>query len=275
MSEQHGTGTTTSSRPATACGQPAAAASCAGRRTARAPSLRPPTVCRSITRGSLLGMPDGSLWAAGKLLGRAYYAGWRRPGRGCASTPSLRACLSASHPALMLDSDGSVWIASLVHLAADLSLSTATVWRPVELPSDDPLLRELERSEITSMLRGQDGARRGWASTTTASCAWTAKHGRTSEPNRAFRRNGIGRLLEDRSGVLWAAAGEARALALRTRDGPLAGCRVAPRPDEPVYSIAQLPDGSLWASGNDSIMAAARTAAGNGSSVATRDDGID
>ena len=63
----------------------------------------------------------------------------------------------------------------------------------------------------------------------------------------------IGRLLEDRSGVLWAAAGEGGLLRFAPETGRWQGVEL-PRPDEPVYSIAELPDGSLWASGNDSIV---------------------
>jgi ligand-binding sensor domain-containing protein len=53
--------------------------------------------------------------------------------------------------------------------------------------------------------------------------------------------------------VLWAAAGEGGLLRFAPETGRWQGVEL-PRPDEPVYWIAQLPDASLWASGNNAIV---------------------
>ena len=89
----------------------AAAASCAGRRTARAPSLRPPMVCRSTTRRPCSLCPTAA-YGQRELTRAAHIrrtaTAWARFGL----TPSLRVFLFSRFPAFMLDNDGSIWTSS-------------------------------------------------------------------------------------------------------------------------------------------------------------------
>ena len=169
----------------------------------------------------------------------------------------------------MLDGDGSVWIASS-YAPQPIYRFDGAVWRPVDLPTDDPVVQDLAL-EITSMLRGQDGA--FWLGLNQDGILrldddiWT--HFGTEQ---GVPEEGIGRLLEDRSGVLWAAAGEGGLLRFASETGRWQRVEL-PRPDEPVYWIAQLPDDSLWASGYDSIVAST-DGGGRWAPVATGDDGI-
>ena len=125
----------------------------------------------------------------------------------------------------MLDSDGSVWIASS-YAPQPIYRFDGTVWRPLDLPSDDPVLKDLAL-QITSMLRGQDGAL--WLGLSRDGIlrlydgkTWTHFGAEQGVPEKS-----IGRLFEDRSGVLWAAAGEGGLLRFAPDDGPLAGRRAA------------------------------------------------
>ena len=116
---------------------------------------------------ALLPMPDGTFWAAGD------YAAAHIPlvgdGLGEIRTYAEPDGLPlGQNPTFMLDGDGSVWIASS-YTSQPIYRFDGAVWRPVELPSDDPVVQGLAL-EITSMLRGKM-ARSGWASAETASCA--------------------------------------------------------------------------------------------------------
>ena len=217
---------------------------------------------------ALLPMPDGSLWAAG-----AYAAAHIRPdsdGLGQVRTYAEPEGLPLSEsPAFMLDSDGSIWISSF-YSSQPIYRFDGKVWRPPELPTGDPALKDLSL-HITSMLRGKDGAL--WLGLDRDGIlrfdgkAWTHFGAEQGVPEKS-----IGRLLEDRSGVLWAAAGEAGLLRFESATGRWQGVEL-PRPDAPVFSIAQLPDDSLWASGDNFIL---RSTDGGGQwdNVATREDGI-
>ena len=217
---------------------------------------------------ALLPMPDGSLWAAGN-----YAAAHITPdGEGLGEVrvyAEPEGLPLGESPAFMLDGDGSVWIASS-YAPQPIYRFDGAVWRPVDLPTDDPVVQDLAL-EITSMLRGQDGA--FWLGLNRDGILrldddiWT--HFGTEE---GVPEEGIGRLLEDRSGVLWAAAGEGGLLRFASETGRWQRVEL-PRPDEPVYWIAQLPDDSLWASGYDSIVAST-DGGGRWAPVATRDDGL-
>ena len=104
---------------------------------------------------ALLPMPDGSLWAAGN-----YAAAHITPagdGLGQVRTYAEPDGLPLGEsPTFMRDNDGSVWIASS-YAPQPIYRFDGTVWRPVELPSDDPVLKDLA-IEITCMLHGRDGA---------------------------------------------------------------------------------------------------------------------
>ena len=198
---------------------------------------------------ALLAMPDGSLWAAAN-----YAAAHITPdGDGLGQVrvyAEPEGLPLGESPAFMLDSDGSVWIASF-YASQPIYRFDGAVWRPPELPIDDPMLKDLAL-EITSMLRGQDGSL--WLGLSRDGIlrldddTWTHFGTEQGVPG-----NDIRRLFEDRSGVLWAAAGEGGLLRLAPETGRWQGVEL-PRPDEPVYWIAQLPDGSLWASGNNAIV---------------------
>ena len=214
-------------------------------------------------------MPDGTFWAAGDYA--AAHITLAGDGLGEVRTYAEPEGLPlGQYPTFMLDGDGSVWIASS-YTSQPIYRFDGAVWRPVELPSDDPVLQDLTL-DITSMLRGQDGAL--WLGLSRDGIlrldgkTWTHFGTEQGVPG-----NEIGRLFEDRSGVLWAAAGEAGLLRFAPETGRWQGVEL-PRPDEPVFWIAQLPDGSLWASGDDFIVAS--TDGGRQwDPVATGDDGID
>ena len=127
-------------------------------------------------------------------------------------------------PAFMLDSDGSIWISSF-YSSQPIYRFDGEVWRSPELPTGDPAPKDLSL-HITSMLRGEDGAL--WLGLDRDGIlrfdgkAWTHFGAEQGVPEKS-----IGRLLEDRSGVLWAAAGEAGLLRFAACDGPLAGRRAA------------------------------------------------
>ena len=172
---------------------------------------------------ALLPMPDGSLWAAGD-----YAAAHITPdgdGLGQVRTYAEPEGLPLGEsPAFMLDSDGSIWIASF-YSSQPIYRFDGKVWRPPELPSDDPVLKDLSL-QITSMLRGKDGAL--WLGLNRDGILrLTARHGRTSEPEQGVPQKSIGRLLEDRSGVLWAAAGEAGLLRFEPATGRWQGVELA------------------------------------------------
>ena len=169
----------------------------------------------------------------------------------------------------MRDKDGSVWIASS-YAPQPIYRFDGTVWRPVELPSDDPVLKDLAIG-ITCMLRGQDGAL--WLGLSRDGIlrldgkTWTHFGAEQGVPGKS-----IGRLLEDRSGVLWAAASEAGLLRFAPETGRWQSVELQ-RPDAPVFWIAQLPDDSLWASG-DNFIARSTDGGRQWNPVATRDDGL-
>ena len=218
---------------------------------------------------ALLAMPDGSMWAAAN-----YAAAHITPdGDGLGQVrvyAEPEGLPLGESPAFMLDSDGSVWIASF-YASQPIYRFDGAVWRPPELPIDDPVLTG------PGARNNVHAARAGWRAvagpqTATASCAWTARHGRTSEPNRASRGMVSGACSRTVPGFCGRLPAKAGSCASRPRRAAGSGSSYQ-RPDEPVYWIAQLPDGSLWASGNDSIVAS--TDGGRQwAPVATRDDGM-
>ena len=198
---------------------------------------------------ALLPMPDGTFWAAGD------YAAAHIPlvgdGLGEIRTYAEPDGLPlGQNPTFMLDGDGSVWIASS-YTSQPIYRFDGAVWRPVELPSDDPVVQDLAL-EITSMLRGEDGAL--WLGLSGDGILrlnddkWTHFGAEQGVPEHEIRR-----LFEDRSGVLWAAADEGGLLRFAPETGRWQGVAL-PQPDEPAFWIAQLPDDSLWALGDDTIV---------------------
>ena len=198
---------------------------------------------------ALLPMPDGTFWAAGDYA--AAHIPLAGDGLGEVRIYAEPDGLPlGQNPTFMLDGDGSVWIASS-YTSQPIYRFDGAIWRPVELPSDDPVLQDLAL-EITSMLRGEDGAL--WLGLSGDGIlrldegTWTHYGTEQGVPEES-----IGRLLEDRSGVLWAAAGEGGLLRFAPEMGRWQRVELQ-RPDAPIFSIAQLPDDSLWASGDDFIV---------------------
>ena len=198
---------------------------------------------------ALLAVPDGSLWVAanyavahispdGDSLGQI---------RTYAEPDGLPL---GEFPTLMVDDDDSIWVASL-YTSPPIYRFNGAVWRPPELPLDDPVVQEL-KLEIATMLRGEDGAL--WFGLNSDGIlrlndsTWTHFGAEQGVPEQ-----NISRLLEDSAGVLWAAAGEAGLLRFVPETDRWQRVELQ-RADAPVFWIAQLPDESLWASGDDFIV---------------------
>ncbi len=217
---------------------------------------------------SMLAMPDGSLWAASQ--GAA--ADFTPTGDGLGPITKYSEAEGVNvgqSPSLMLDGDGSIWLASM-YTDTPVQRFDGSLWRPPAIPTDDPALSNLN-AQVTAIMRAKDGA--AWIGTDAAGIlrwdgkAWTvfgAKQGVPSEH--------INRVFEDSSGTLWAAAGEGGLLQFKPDDGSWQRVEFQ-RPDAPVYWVGEL-DKSLWASG-DNFIARSDDGGQRWSLVATPDDGLD
>ncbi len=218
---------------------------------------------------ALLTLSDGSFWAAGDYV--AVHITPAGDGLGQIQKYSDAEGLDlGQNPLLMLDGDGSIWLASQ-YTSQPVYRFDGTLWRPPALPVDDPALRNLA-AEITALLRARDGAL--WVGLNQGGIlrfdgsAWTLFGAQQGVPGTS-----IAHLLEDHAGVMWAAAGDAGLLRFEPAAGRWSHVELQ-RPDAPVDWIAELADGSLWASGDNFI---ARSTDGGGHWVprATPEDGLD
>jgi hypothetical protein len=162
---------------------------------------------------------------------------------------------------LMVDTDGTIWAGGarapdrpppLSHFDAH-SHPDGKAWR-----TDEPLLEALAKQEgveltISSLLRSRDGAL--WVGLKADGVLrWDGKAWMHFGPPAGIGGSGGGdfrvrRLLQDRSGTIWAAASDA---GLRRFDpGRQRWVQISPIDDAlPITTIAEFADHSLWAAGN-------------------------
>jgi ligand-binding sensor domain-containing protein len=153
-------------------------------------------------------------------------------------------------PALMRDDDGSVWVASLYGEQPILRFD-GSLWRPPPLDTDHPALEGV-RPQIASLLRARDGA--AWAGLSEDGILrYDGEDWTRFGPDQGVPAESVRCLLEDRAGVMWAAAGEGGLLKFESDAGRWERVEFQ-QPDAPVYWISELPDGSLWASGDYFIL---------------------
>ncbi len=173
-------------------------------------------------------------------------------------------------PVMMRDADGSIWLAS-AYTDNPIVRFDGSLWRAPELPRDDPALTGV-RPQIGSMLRGKDGAL--WLG------LW--EDGILQLKDGAWRRYGkeqgvpeeaIARLLEDGNGAMWAAAGDSGLLRFDAEGGQWERVEFQ-REDARIVDISEMPDGRLWASGNNFILES-RDGGKSWKTAASSGDGLD
>ena len=158
-------------------------------------------------------MPDGTFWAAGDYA--AAHIPLAGDGLGEVRIYAEPDGLPlGQNPTFMLDGDGSIWIASS-YTSQPIYRFDGAVWRPVELPSDDPVLQGPGARDNVHAARGRWRALAGPDGT--ASCAWMAGHGRTLAPNRASRRKVSGACLRTVRGFCGRLPAKAGSCASRPR----------------------------------------------------------
>lgn len=182
--------------------------------------------------------PDGTLWAAGRAQGLVHL---KPDANGLGEITIYRSDQDYDISYIrtfMIDRDGSLWAAG--SYGKVVSRFDGTRWSTPNIPTDDPLLKDVSPS-VLSMLRDRDGNL--WLGMEPGILRWNGsqwkgwflEHGQDS-------RNGR-KLIQTRDGTLFAALD---AGGLVRFDPATDQWQSLPTPGDAAFDIEQLPDGSLW-----------------------------
>ncbi len=202
---------------------------------------------------SLLGMPDGSLWVGGNSAVLHAQPVGETLGE-IKRYSEAEGVLMGEQPRFLLDTDGSIWLATQYGQGPPVQRFDGKLWRAPDLPSvpeDDPALKDA-RPLITSMVRARDGS--FWVGLDAAVILRFdgAKWSVFGPEQGLAEKQGVRHLLEDERGTLWATTGDGGLLRFEPDSGKWKRTEFQ-RADAPIYWISELPDKSLWASGDDFI----------------------
>jgi ligand-binding sensor domain-containing protein/tRNA A-37 threonylcarbamoyl transferase component Bud32 len=145
---------------------------------------------------------------------------------------------------LMVDRDSSIWLGG----EYGLRRFDGSKWAPPDLPLNDPVVGELRN--VVSLLRSSDGAL--WVGLAEGLLRWDGQRWTRFGDDQGIGKAMILRLLQDRAGTIWAAAGGAGLLRFDAGQDRWQKVMVS-HEGEDVRSIVQLADGRLWVSNDADI----------------------
>ncbi|HEY3227858.1 MAG TPA: protein kinase, partial [Roseiflexaceae bacterium] len=149
----------------------------------------------------------------------------------------------------MIDSDKSIWVGG----AYGARRFDGQKWAQPDLPVDDPAVKDIQ-PDVRALLRSSDNVL--WIGLADGLVRWDGARWTVFSDAQGVGKAPISRLLQDKNGTIWAAAGGQGLL--RYDAGKGIWQRVVVINDgEDILSIAQLSDGRLWVSGADGIASSA------------------
>jgi tRNA A-37 threonylcarbamoyl transferase component Bud32 len=195
---------------------------------------------------SILAAPDGTLWAGS--YNRVAHIRPVVEGLGDAKLYEDNFDIGDIH-SFMVDSDGSIWAGG----AYGVRRFDGQKWAPPDLPIDDPALKDVQ-PDVRALLRDRDGAL--WVGLAEGLLRWDGKRWTRFSDAQGVGKAQVSRLLQDRAGTIWAAAGAQGLLRYDAAQDRWQKIVVTAEGEE-ILSIAQLADGRLWASSADGIASSA------------------